>query len=65
MISRHLYCPIAVAMVHAFVDYRYPALEFQTAKQGQAHTVVIDGFADHAQIDNFTHELKQRTGVEL
>lgn len=65
MISRHLYCPIDVAMVAAFVAHRYPAMEFETAKQGQAHTVVIDGFAGHEQLAQFTHELKQRTGVEL
>jgi len=65
LISRHLYCPIDVAMVAAFVAHRYPAMEFETTKQGKAHKVVIDGFADHAQLDNFTNELKQRTGVQL
>jgi hypothetical protein len=65
LMSRHMNSQIDIAMIHAFVDHQFPQLEFSSKKNGQTHTIVIDGFADNQQLDQFAAELKKRTGVQL
>ena len=65
LMSRHMTSQIDVAMVHAFVHHQFPQLEFSSQKNGSTHTIVIDGFADNQQLDQFAAELKKRTGVQL
>ena len=65
LMSRHMTSQIDVAMIHAFVDHQYPQLEFSSKKNGPTHTIVIDGFTDHQELNQFSAELKKRTGVQL
>lgn len=65
LMSRHVTDQIDLAFVEAFIHHRYPCLEFSSNKRGTTHAIVIDGFTNQEQLDQFTTELKQRTGVQL
>ncbi len=65
LMSRHMTSPIDIALTHAFVDHQYPQLEFISKKKGPIHIIVIDGFTDHQELNQFSAELKKRTGVQL
>ncbi len=59
------HCAIDVALIRAFAAHRYPLLEVSHAESGKEIRVVIDGFKDNQQADEFAGLLEDRTGVKL